>query len=115
MCERDFPKMGVGIGPGRGQKYDAKTMNKIEGQLVDEELLSIAGNDPQKAWYYVDEVVQTAKPLLKVLKTQDQYKSIYGVGKLLNVLGMAAKALGSKHGSEALSAAQKIMREGEEY
>jgi hypothetical protein len=45
MCERDFPKMGVGIGPGRGQKYDAKTMNKIEGKLDE----ALAADDPAAA------------------------------------------------------------------
>lgn len=31
MCEGCFPSMGVGIGQGMGQKYDAETMLKLEG------------------------------------------------------------------------------------
>jgi len=31
MCESCFSKYGVGLGTGLGQRYDAKTLLKIEG------------------------------------------------------------------------------------
>lgn len=31
MCQTCHPRMGVGIGPGCGQKYDASTLEKLEG------------------------------------------------------------------------------------
>jgi len=31
MCARCFEMYGVGLGVGRGQKYDANTLEKIEG------------------------------------------------------------------------------------
>jgi len=31
MCEDCFQDLGVGLGTGRGQKYDVKTLKKIEG------------------------------------------------------------------------------------
>ena len=31
MCPRCFEMYGVGLGTGRGQKYDYKTKEKIEG------------------------------------------------------------------------------------
>lgn len=31
MCARCFEIYGVGLGTGKGQKYDAETMEKIEG------------------------------------------------------------------------------------
>jgi hypothetical protein len=31
MCEECFPQFGRGLGDGRGQKYDAQTLEKIGG------------------------------------------------------------------------------------
>ena len=31
MCDAHFERYGVGLGTGLGQKYDAKTYEKIEG------------------------------------------------------------------------------------
>lgn len=31
MCPRCFKLYGVGLGTGRGQKYDSKTLEKVEG------------------------------------------------------------------------------------
>ena len=31
MCESHFERYGVGLGIGRGQKYDAETYEKIDG------------------------------------------------------------------------------------
>jgi hypothetical protein len=31
MCPHHFEFMGVGLGTGRGQKYDAATLEKMEG------------------------------------------------------------------------------------
>lgn len=31
MCDSHFIRFGVGVGPGQGQRYDAKTGEKIEG------------------------------------------------------------------------------------
>lgn len=31
MCPRCFKLYGVGIGTGKGQKYDSKTLEKVEG------------------------------------------------------------------------------------
>lgn len=31
MCPKHFKQYGVGLGTGKGQKYDSKTLEKIEG------------------------------------------------------------------------------------
>lgn len=31
MCPEDFERYGMGLGTGRGQKYDGKTFIKVEG------------------------------------------------------------------------------------
>jgi hypothetical protein len=31
MCDAHFHRFGVGVGPGQGQRYDAKTGEQVEG------------------------------------------------------------------------------------
>jgi predicted RNA-binding Zn-ribbon protein involved in translation (DUF1610 family) len=75
MCSHCFPLHGMGIGQGRGQKYDAKSGRKLMGSEVRMVYKSLRGNSE---WTLVDKM-HTQTTLQRVLRAYNDRVDAYHV------------------------------------